>query len=364
MLLSDFKALQTATEVTKSMDFHIVIRQRVLHCQDEVFECLMSGMTKPELLEQKDVLTLRFLPFEKHLLEQVIASSPLSQIPEVVRNSERITRLARVIFFRWSWAFDVLRQLLTDLHPDNVAEPHVQTVEKAVQDALSFLRAKKIDSRRNLRAKRTKLLLQDNPQLTGAPTPSITYESLNIKPHADDLHIWKLLAVAYEINLYGSKLWIGFRAIMDDLTACAAWTDAGDTSDEAMQEQAYHLAAGHDRSEGNDDSHSGLGQPGASQLKDDSDEMVTNHVDKLIDSEDTLDVWRLYRTFRLAQSRPQNGEALQILTGSKEFSSNWESSTNTELNGFFSRRPFHETAPVCQAFAPLCSKTNTPVLAL
>lgn len=167
-------------------------------------KCLIRQLDRlvSEADDQKTLrIHVRFEPFERVLLQRTLdyplvagqqddcdspaARDSISDIDADVAGT--------ILFFRWSWADNVLRQALTELDRAWVAEAHDGSLPSAIEVYRKQLRTRMW--RRNdlydRRFYRTERLLLDNPHLVEAA--EIDAGELTITPHHEDLALWRKL---------------------------------------------------------------------------------------------------------------------------------------------------------------------------
>lgn len=156
--------------------------------------------SKPEVNDNETLrIQVRLQSFERILLQDTIdyLSAPEHQNPdELLSASDAISDLdadvaGTILFFRWPWADNVLRQALTELDPSWVAETHDGNLQSAIEVFKKQLRTK-VRKRSDLydrRFYRTEQLIIDNPQL--AEADGVDIDKLTVVPHPGDLKLWR-----------------------------------------------------------------------------------------------------------------------------------------------------------------------------
>lgn len=216
--------------------FHVRERcswPRITKLRHKALLSQLSRIGSPTLEDQYTVhLEVRLQPFERTLLEQTLAqletdhTLPSSELRSKTPISDLdASSIAIVLFFRWSWADNVLRQALTELDPEWVDECHDGNFKSALEVFRSQLRTR-VRSRNDLydrRYYRVEQLMRDNENL--GDRTSVVLEKVTVVPWNEDWGLWKSLGRFVLANVRDFGTWPGFRT---ELRECMRMVEGED----------------------------------------------------------------------------------------------------------------------------------------
>jgi hypothetical protein len=366
------------------MDSVLIIRGRTLKCTTLVLKCLirtLESLKAPEGKTEDIEFIIRLLPFERTLLLELVNEFIQPESAHEAREPGSLDSLGRLLFFRWSWAHDVLRQLLTDLNPVNVQTDHKGNQAEAFDMVTTLIRRASNAEPIDKRFKRTQQVVLDNQPFIER-LGHIDVEKIKIVPHPEDEEIWRLIALMFRDYFDDVSNWIGFKAVADfieDGRRQLSGQDESPTSESGMDlssEADLDLSGGsdfemteesdvlNDQSRllpiGEDLEKAGsaeTAQPGPDPLEREGgqaelealrSEAIALDVDGLLDLANVWDIWKFGRMFRLLKRRPGNSTELQKFYASPKFKETWKevqvAETDDEesdiLRGFFPRTPY------------------------
>ncbi|RSL92279.1 hypothetical protein CDV31_015235 [Fusarium ambrosium] len=161
----------------------------------------------------RHVLVLRFVPFERHLLTSILELVPADVRAATITSSVPLDVLATHIFFKWSWASAVLRQIHVEFESDVLENMHGGKQTAAFDMVKEMLRSRHTRVASDRRYYRTEQLVQDNQDFI-SQLGEIDADHISVAPHADDLVLWRMVALLLARNLDLMREWKGFRAIV------------------------------------------------------------------------------------------------------------------------------------------------------
>jgi hypothetical protein len=165
-------------------------------------------------------IQVRLQPFERTLLQLTLdyfldakQHPPSEASPEA---SDRISDIdadaaGAVLFFHWSWADNVLRQVLTELDPDWVNEAHLGEFASAIEVFRKQLRTR-VRGRNDLYDRqyyRAEQLLLDNPHLR--ERGGVEVDNVTVVPHPEDASLWRMMGANVLKNVDRMETWPGVR---------------------------------------------------------------------------------------------------------------------------------------------------------
>jgi hypothetical protein len=132
---------QTREDFENKIDASVAWRQR--YCLEDIntlyLKCLLSGykcFPEPDA-KYRHHLTVQLQPFKKKLLDDACREYLEPEDVGPANLTGPLDQLACFIFFRWSWASDVLRYILAELGPrillkihEGSSEPFLSRVKK------------------------------------------------------------------------------------------------------------------------------------------------------------------------------------------------------------------------------------------
>lgn len=130
-------------------------------------------------------VTVRFQPYEAKLLQPLINEHASQGAIESI-GLQKIDVMVILLLYRWSWAFDVLRQLLSDLDPLEVDKFHHGSKLEAFGMAKNLLRKKANDQYDDRRFERTRQLVSDNKDFPEF-LHSLDIAKMDLFPHPQDM---------------------------------------------------------------------------------------------------------------------------------------------------------------------------------
>jgi hypothetical protein len=304
---------------------------------DLVYQCLLDGLGRgvSQGLRQKYpyVLVLRFLPFERELLHRLFEDIIPVGLREEAKTPCSTDIRPILLFFRWSWASDVLRQILTEFDPTNSfgAPQGIQAGEWTQSGRFemfkTFLRTRFHDFGHDSRHSRTEQLLNDNQEFVSR-IAQIDWTAITVQPHQDDALLWRTLAILFRENVTTLRNWPGFRNVVRSLeeSEIRAWDQSKDNIDDyspSFEESGM--------SEGSDE--------------------IETIVDQVRDTDEAWDVWTLCRAMRQQTNGSTTESLIDEFVVSNAFLKHWkrvEISIDEEncFIGFLPRKKLELMAPV------------------
>jgi hypothetical protein len=301
------------------MDNSLIFRLRTLKCTKLVLECQLRSLQQfkePNQEQMRQKIIVRFMPFERKLINDLahacLEPGVLQQAAHPATND--LDFVARVLFFRWSWASDVYRQILTDLNPFDVAEDHNGSQAEAFEMAMTMVRNTIDTSSDDQRFSRTKQFITDNQQFIDA-LEHVDREMIDAVPREDDELVWRLLAVMFQEDYKTIGYWPGFSGVVDQ-------PKSNELESEAIGQDALLDHAGAEDHVGQlpDLADAVPEAPTEDPLEEDAQ----NQVDQLMDVTNIWNVWEFCRMYRLAKQRPQNSDSISPMLSSDVFQKSWK----------------------------------------
>ncbi|RSL68853.1 hypothetical protein CEP53_002392 [Fusarium sp. AF-6] len=184
----------------------------------QVLKCLVSALEAVRDGEDirdrfRHVLVLRLVPFERHLLTSILELVPPDVRAAAMTPSVQLDVLATHIFFKWSWASAVLRQIHVEFESDVLQNMHGRKQTVAFDMVKEMLRSRHTRVASDRRYYRTEQLVQDNQDFI-SQLGEIDVNHINVAPHAEDLVLWRMVALLLVRNLDLMREWKGFRTIV------------------------------------------------------------------------------------------------------------------------------------------------------
>ncbi|RSL66752.1 hypothetical protein CEP54_003552 [Fusarium duplospermum] len=183
----------------------------------QVLKCLLSALEAARDGEDirdkfRHVLVLRLVPFERHLLTSILELVPPDVRAAAMTSSVPLDLLATHIFFKWSWASAVLRQIHVEFEPDVLQNMHGGKQTVAFDMVKEMLRSRHTRVASDRRYYRMEQLVQDNQDFI-SHLGEIDADLINVAPHEEDLVLWRMVALLLVHNLDLMREWTGFRTI-------------------------------------------------------------------------------------------------------------------------------------------------------
>jgi hypothetical protein len=308
----------------------------------------LNRIASPTLQDQHTVrLEVRLQPFERTLLVQTLAQlgtnhtfhSSEIRARKPISNTDA-SSAAIVLFFRWSWADNVLRQALTELDPEWVEECYDGNFKFALEVFRSQLRTR-VRSRNDFydrRYYRVEQLMRDNGHL--GDRAGIVLEEVTVVPSNEDWELWKSLGRFVLANVGDVQMWPGFRR---ELRECMRMVE-GDDFGGAMRAHVARLAeatpdfppAGLFKGisdefdkpyDAEDESPSG-GEVTTERSPEQDLERTKDYakitVKNIIAAEDLWDIWSFCRMLMVSVHNLQHRGGLEQFLGTPEFMRYWQ----------------------------------------
>ena len=341
------------------MDSTLVVRGRTASVRTEILVLeAQNRCLQPEIDPSQDVtpLFLRLMPFERKLLECLSQSL---MTPETIKNVETghsLDGLVAKLFFQWQWTSDVMHQVLTDLHPQEIEDDHNGDQDEAFEMVQTMLRVAKNGDFMDLRYQRTEQFVRDNQPFVNK-LGAIDVSKIDFYPHPQDKELWRLLAHMYAEEIGTVSNWAGFREDydLDDTVEADDLVAEADTVDAQIQDFAQSTTQLSNRSMTQFQSGDEVGLPSlyrkdleASQLRmtgtgeptsrsseqgqstssptraEKMTEIASQRAEALLKLENTWTVWQFSRTFWLLKSRPNNDAEIVEFTRLAHFTDHWK----------------------------------------
>jgi len=307
------------------------------------------------------VLTLRLLPFERALLDEVRERflPPEDAVHfEAPNRASPLDPLGLLLFFHWSWAAAVLRQALTELDPKTVEDEHSDGGQAEAWEMFNTLiRTRDDELGFDRRHERADQLLEDNPEFVAA-IGSIDHTRITVRPHSDDLVYWRLITRIFRDLGDEMSSWPGFHAMhlllspgqrdteeepenldpdlndeegmLEAVERILAVTPDGDNSDDDAQAvgeevemadgESAHLAEEDHEAQSGSDSSDKEGPSRTERII----EWTMEQVDNVLDASNVLDIWTMARQLRTMEYNSLHDEVFQQLYESAPFSTKWK----------------------------------------
>jgi hypothetical protein len=324
------------------MDNALIFRLRTLKCTNLVLQCQLRSLQQfksPSQNSETQEIVLRFMAFEKRLLTDLAHAclSSLSFQEAAHPATDDLDFVARVLFFRWTWASDAYRQVLTDLNPFDVAQDHNGSQAEAFEMALTMVR-KVVDAvSDDQRYSRTKPFVVDNQHFIDA-LGSIDQELIDAVPHAEDGLTWRLLAIMFKEDYEAIGNWPGFKAAIErpDLDMSE---DEAEERDELMGDAAEITPVD------SEEYSSTLNTIMKTREEKVLEEGAQSQVGQLIDITDNWNVWEFCRMYRLVKQRPHNSDLISPIFLTEAFEKFWkiirvDEESGDSWQGIFSRQKY------------------------
>jgi len=139
------------------------------------------------------------------------------------------------LFYAWSWASAVQRQILADFEEHELQSEHGGNKSHALEMFLTLLLTRYDELGLDRRSKRTEQLISDNSHLFAAPD-NIDLALVTVEPHPDDLDTWRHLALLFREYYEDMSSWPCFKAIADSLSGI--FRQYSDIDDEEKEEES------------------------------------------------------------------------------------------------------------------------------
>ncbi|RSL88329.1 hypothetical protein CEP52_015260 [Fusarium oligoseptatum] len=184
----------------------------------QVLKCLVSSLEAARDGEDirdkfQHVLVLRLVPFERRLLTSILELVTPDVRAAAMTPSVPLDVLATHMFFKWSWTSAVLRQIHVEFESDVLQNMHGGKQTAAFDMVKEMLRSRHTRVASDRRYYRTEQLVQDNQDFI-SQLGEINADHINVAPHAEDLVLWRMVALLLVRNLDLMREWKGFRTIV------------------------------------------------------------------------------------------------------------------------------------------------------
>lgn len=211
---------------------------------------------------------------------------------------------------------DTYRQVLTCLDPLEVEEEHAGNQVEAWEMARTLIQKVQNIEYKEERFTRAARFEEDNQVFIEA-LGGIDRESIDVVPVAEDRRYWTILAKMFQGNGDDFAVLPGFRAVLEALVLDAVRCLSGKVTNETADVEGIDDAGSDDGSDLSGD-----------EMDDDHNQMLrtsaANDVDMILDAEDTWNIWRTCRTYRLLHKRPSNWETISSFLETEPFQKVWE----------------------------------------
>jgi hypothetical protein len=157
-------------------------------------------------------LILRFLPFERKLLLELFQNALPAETRKDAESPGPIDNVWCRIFYRWSWASAVLRQILAELDPQQLEVEHEGDQGRAWETCLKGLRTINTRVLSDRRYYRTQQLVRDNEAFT-AKIGTLNQIQIAVQPAEADQPLWRMLAFVFVENIEAMRDWNGFGCL-------------------------------------------------------------------------------------------------------------------------------------------------------
>jgi hypothetical protein len=360
------------------MDTLIAIRARTVTARTQtlVMEA-QNRILRPQKGPRSDnsKLYLSFMPFERMLLLELARTFLPRRKIEEIRELDGLDNKVAELFIRWQWTSDVMHQVLTDLHPEEVQRDHQGNQHEAFESAKIWLRLAKNGDLKDFdfRYQRVRQLVNENASFINR-LGSIEVKNIDFFLDDQDKQYWRLLAymVLDEFEIISN--WRGFGEDFSE--------DEEEKEEEEEEDELGHPPGYHDNSGANTDQEAivdeiprqrlspeehldavrslrmvtadaGTSDSAKEALDDErnrtaiSEEQVSLHIEALLELENTWTIWQFCRKFWLLKRRLQNDLAIEEFTKLTCFTDHWKTSrVETGDNdgsfflGYLPRKPF------------------------
>ncbi|RYP58405.1 hypothetical protein DL769_008969 [Monosporascus sp. CRB-8-3] len=301
------------------MDATISLRKRcsTSTIQEQYYLCLANNLEcfpGPDP-EHPHRLFLRFESFEKALLEQALQGVDTT---EYESRAQALNEVACLVFFRWSWASDVLRQILVELEPRYLEDPlvHKGSRQEAFQSFQCFLTQRYNDVNfADVRKTRVGSLVKDNAEFISClEQPSCTPNTITVAPHQEDLSVWRRIACLFLERQDTIAQSPGFSGILK----LAEKPGYGTEEPNSLNYWDLHGVEFDDPPDYEDDLNQHRKPVDAIRY------YFRGHIRRLFDAADTWDVWTFCRLVRLEKKNARFSEEFARFESSRSFLAHWQ----------------------------------------
>ncbi|KAF2258979.1 kinase-like protein [Lojkania enalia] len=312
---------------------HICLHTALSTLPSSTSTLLSSSFTLP--------LRVRLQPFERTLLSNTFAQLRAESKPIGTTSDSLAERAAAIIFFRWSWADNVLRLALTELDPEWVTECHGGDFHAALDVFRSTLRTR-IRGRNDLydrRYYRTEQLMRDNPRL--GERNGIRVEEITVVPHEEDIGIWKELGRLVISDIERLKGLPGFKTEVLELLKLGDHNVVRDCVERMIEETPEFPPTGlfegigdgiddsgnvGGKDEGNDEIAVDAEAEDAKERRDKerTEDWAKITATKIMEAEDLWDVWSFCRMLVVSKKNEPHSLEIDQLIASEEVTEYWK----------------------------------------
>lgn len=271
---------------------------------------------------------------------------------------------AAILFFRWSYADNVLRFALTELDPEWVTECHGGDFNAAL-DVFQSMSRTRVRGRNDLydrRYYRTEQLMRDNPE--PGERDGVKIEEITVLPHEEDLEIWKDLGRFVLSDVEMVRGLPGFRREVLELLRLAEDQKVLRECVERMIEETPEFppagffkatGGGLDDSENTDGEGEGDDEVAvdveaekakAEQDKERTKDWAKITATKIMEAEDLWDVWSLCRMLTVSKQNELHKAEIDEFITSEEFAKWWktENSDDESVRAIVAKQQLSDTS--------------------
>lgn len=301
----------------------------------------------------RQILVVSFLPFERKLLADLTADALPEKLRDDAKSPGPIDLVWYRLFYRWSWASAVLRQILAELDPNALEMEHEGDQKRAWEMCLKILRTKNTRIISDRRYYRTEQFIRDNRAFL-LHIGRLDRTEIAVQPPEEDLYLWRMLGYLFVENSHVMKYWPGFQSLSQGFSRSSfatkvageclhvTYEDLDGQPVEHFKEVVFKERVGNNtRQESYYLPHFAISQSWTFlDEKDVASEASTSEntaaggtsgsevaINVIIDANDVWDVWSFVRLFRLhlrSVSPVTTAFSWEEFTASTAFSEHWE----------------------------------------
>ncbi|KAF2476013.1 kinase-like protein [Lindgomyces ingoldianus] len=307
-------------------------------------------------------LRVRLQPFERTLLLNTLSQLQSESRPQSTISDILAEHAAVVLFFRWSWADNVLRLALTELDPEWVTECHDGDFNAALDVFRSTLRTR-VRGRNELydrRYYRTEQLMRDNLELS--ERNGVKVDKVTVMPHEEDLGIWKELGRFVLCDVEGVRGLPGFRRealellrLVEDQKALRECVERMIEETPEFPPRGLFEGMGDDLDDSENTDREGEGDDEvpvdaeAEKAKEEQDKERTKDLakittTKIMEAEELWDVWSLCRMLVVSKQNALHKAEIDRLITSEEFAKWWKTGNQDDesVREIIAKQPLSE----------------------